>query len=98
MFDWQLSIWESWKRVRGHLPHAVLMQGPEGWGEFEFAQSAALSLLCEKPRADGLACGVCQACNWFRLGNHPDFRLVVPESMAAEPSEESAEPGKKRSD
>ena len=98
MFNWQSSIWESWKRMRGHLPHAVLMQGPEGWGEFEFAQSAALSLLCEKPRADGQTCGACEACNWFSLGNHPDFRLVVPESMVAEPSEESSEPGKKRSD
>jgi DNA polymerase-3 subunit delta' len=55
-------------------------------------------LLCEKPRPDRQACGTCHACKWFSQGNHPDFRLIVPESMAPEPREEGAEPAKKRSD
>src|SRR5882672_7682306 len=98
MFSWQSSPWKHWIKVREHLPHAVLIQSGDGWGELQFAQSAAQSLLCEKPRPGHLACGACQACNWFTAGNHPDFRLIVPESMAAEPPEEGAEPGKKRSD
>jgi len=80
------------------LPHAILIQSGEGLGEFEFAQACAQSLLCEKPQADRHACGTCHACNWFSLGNHPDFRLIVPESMAPESREESVEPAKKRSE
>jgi DNA polymerase-3 subunit delta' len=84
--------------MRVRLPHAILMQSGEGWGELEFAQAVAQSLLCEKPRADTRACGTCPACSWFALGNHPDFRLIVPESLAPESSEEGAETGKKRSE
>ena len=97
MFIWQKAAWTAWSKLRGRLPHAVLLQGGEGCGEFEFARTAAQSLLCERPKADAGPCGECQACAWFALGNHPDFRLVVPESLSGEP-EEGAEPGKKRSD
>jgi DNA polymerase-3 subunit delta' len=67
-------------------------------GEFEFAQACAQSLLCEKPGPDRRACGSCRACSWFLQGNHPDFRLIVPESMAPESREEAVEPAKKRSE
>ena len=97
MFKWQESAWSTWISLRDRLPHAILIQSGEGWGELEFGQAVGQSLLCENPRADRRACGVCQACSWFALGNHPDFRLIVPESLAPE-SEEGAEPGKKRSD
>jgi DNA polymerase-3 subunit delta' len=100
MFNWQEPIWKHWAPMLGRLPHAILMQSGEGCGELEFAQTVAQSLLCEKPRGDRRACGQCQACAWFGLGNHPDFRLIVPESLAPETVEEGAhaEPGKKRSD
>lgn len=97
MFKWQEPAWSAWMALRDRLPHAILIQSGEGWGEFEFGQVIAQSLLCERPGAARRACGTCQACNWFTLGNHPDFRLVVPESLAPEP-EESLEAGKKRSD
>src|SRR6266850_4759113 len=97
MFNWQEPAWATWTKVRGRLPHAVLIESGEGWGELEFAQAIARSLICENPKADTRACGVCKACGWFALGNHPDFRLIVPESLAPE-SEEGAESGKKRSD
>jgi len=80
------------------LSHAILIQSGEGLGEFEFAHACAQSLLCENPKPDRKACGTCHACNWFSQGNHPDFRLVVPESMAPESREEGAEPAKKRSE
>src|SRR5215467_10478227 len=98
MFKWQYKSWERWTQATRNLPHAVLVHGGDGWGELEFARALAQSLLCESPRPDRSACGRCPACGWFSLGNHPDFRLVVPESMAAEVEEEGAEPGKKKSD
>ena len=98
MFKWQEPSWKRWIPVRERLPHAILIQSGEGWGELEFAQSVAQSLLCEKPLADRRACGVCAACNWFSQGNHPDFRLIVPESLAPQTQEEGADQGKKRSE
>jgi len=98
IFKWQEQPWNAWAQLRERLPHAILIQSEEGLGEFEFAQACAQSLLCEKPRPDRQACGACSACNWFSQGNHPDFRLIVPESMAPESREEGAEPAKKRSE
>lgn len=97
MFKWQEPAWLAWIRLRDRLPHAILIQSGEGWGELEFGQAVSQSLLCEKPKPDRRACGSCQACRWFLQGNHPDFRLMVPESMAPE-AEEGGEPGKKRSE
>jgi DNA polymerase-3 subunit delta' len=47
--------------------------------------------LCESRSKDGLACGACPACTWFASGNHPDFRLIQPESLA--PAQDEAESG-----
>src|SRR2546426_413340 len=98
IFKWQEQPWKAWTRLRERLPHAILIQSGEGMGEFEFAQACAQSQLCERPQPDQRACGTCHACNWFSLGNHPDFRLIVPESMAPDSREEGAEPSKKRSE
>jgi len=98
IFEWQEQAWKAWTRLRERLPHAILIQSGEGMGEFEFGEACAQSLLCEKLQPDRRACGVCHACNWFSQGNHPDFRLIVPESMAPESREEGAEPAKKRSE
>src|SRR5690242_7766294 len=98
MFTWQKPAWKSWDTVRERLPHAILISSAEGWGELEFARAVAQSLLCEKPAEDRRACGACEGCRWFSLGNHPDFRLIVPEILSPESQEEGADPGKKRSD
>jgi len=98
IFNWQEQPWKAWTQLRERLPHAILIQSGEGLGEFEFAQACAQSLLCEDPQRGERPCGVCRACNWFSLGNHPDFRLIVPESMAPESREEGAEPAKKKSE
>ncbi len=98
IFEWQGQAWRTWTQLRARLPHAILIQSGEGLGEFEFAQACAQSLLCEKPQPDRQACGTCHACYWFSQGNHPDFRLIVPESMAPESREEGAEPVKKKSE
>ena len=98
IFEWQVQPWKAWTQLRERLAQAILIQSGEGLGEFEFAQACAQSLLCETPQPDRQACGACHACNWFSQGNHPDFRLVVPESMAPESREEGAEPAKKKSE
>jgi DNA polymerase-3 subunit delta' len=94
MYKWHDDAWKSWIQLRERLPHAVLIQGAEGQGEFEFGLAAAQSLLCEKPNGDGRGCGACPACHWFLQRNHPDFRLLVPESLAPESGVEGAEPAR----
>src|SRR5882762_8284435 len=98
IFEWQQQPWKEWTRLQERFPHAILIQSGEGLGEFEFARACAQSLLCEGPRPGERPCGSCRACGWFSLGNHPDFRLIVPESMAPEPREEGVEPAKKKSE
>jgi DNA polymerase-3 subunit delta' len=78
-------------RFRRQLPHAILIQAREGLGAEELARAFAQALLCESPREQGFACGRCLACNWFEQGNHPDFRLLQPDSMGAEPGEQAGE-------
>jgi DNA polymerase-3 subunit delta' len=40
--------------------------------------------LCEAQLPNGEPCGASAASNWFVQGNHPDYRIVVPEALAAE--------------
>ncbi len=68
---------------RGRMPHALLIHGNQGIGKVEFAKAIAQSLLCEA-NEDGIACGKCAACGWFRDGNHPDFRVLLPDILAEE--------------
>src|SRR5260370_35245425 len=98
IFKWQEQPWKDWTRLRERLPHAILIQSGEGLGEFEFAQACAQSLLCEGPQPVQRACGACLARNCFSLGNHPDFRLIVPDRMARDPREEGADPAKQPSE
>jgi DNA polymerase-3 subunit delta' len=95
MFYWLDPAWKAWGRLSQRLPHAVLVQAPEGCGAFEFAQMVASSLLCENPGAERKACGACLACRWFGQGSHPDFRLIVPESMTENPQSEGEESPRK---
>lgn len=84
--------------------HALLVHGPEGVGQLDFALGLAKAWLCEAPAAErdrGLACGRCAGCHLVDERSHPDLRLVVPEAMRAEaglPGDDSGsdEDGKKR--
>ena len=91
VFKWhEAALVELLKRA-GRLPHALLLKGPEGTGVAEFAVVLAQCLLCESPQTGGGACGQCSGCNWYRLGNHPDFRLVQPDSYADDDPEAETE-------
>ena len=68
------------------VPHALLIHGQRGIGKRLFGRRLARGLLCEsidatsQPRG---GCGVCAACVWFDQGNHPDFRRITTEVLAA---------------
>lgn len=86
------TTWAALLSRRAALPHALLLSGPRGIGKFALARHFAESLLCERPLPDALACGECPACSWLAQGNHPDFRLLQPESLEAL-AKEAAEAG-----
>jgi DNA polymerase-3 subunit delta' len=99
IFNWQMSAWKALAVHRSKLPHALLMVGRPGIGKSLLASSFAQALLCDTPAKHGLPCGTCQACNWFLQGNHPDFRILQPESMAPEAADEApAKKEKKKSE
>jgi DNA polymerase-3 subunit delta' len=66
--------------------HAVLLHGPQGVGQFEFALALARSWLCESQGA-GLpmapACGRCTSCHLIDAGSHPDLMVILPEALQA---------------
>ncbi len=88
---WNASLFRQLTADPEHMPHALLLHGPTGVGKLELATELARWALCQQPTEDG-ACGVCDACNWFNQGNHPDFRRVEP----VEPEgDDDASPAKK---
>lgn len=63
--------------------HAILVRGPGGVGEFEFALALAQGWLCE---ASDLApadrpCRRCASCKLFAAHSHPDLLVLVPEAL-----------------
>ena len=99
IFEWQMAAWFSLNAKRKQLPHALLVSVPAVLGKSGLADAFAQSLLCDRPKQDGLHCETCQACNWYAQGNHPDFRRLQPESMAPEAEDEPASrKEKKKSD
>jgi len=95
IYPWQTGDWERLQQLRSHWPHALLLHGQAGIGKLHFAQHLARGLLCEAPKPNSEPCGTCPACNWFVQGNHPDYRIVVPEALAGEAGPAGAEDGEK---
>jgi DNA polymerase-3 subunit delta' len=93
IYSWQDAIWQQLAAMRQRHHHALLLRGAKGIGKLDFAVQLSKSILCERPVAGGLACTSCSSCNWFDLGNHPDFRLLSPEQEVSE--DEEAIPAKK---
>ena len=73
---------------RGHLPHALSFEGPEGVGKFLAALRLVNGLLCE--RGPGAPCVAavgekpCGPCLRFRSGNHLDVHVVDPQALGIE--------------
>jgi len=82
VYPWHFRPFEALLTRAGRLPHALLLRGREGIGKLAFAEAVARALLCESPDEAGRACGKCVTCGWMEQGSHPDFRRLVPESVA----------------
>ncbi|MEH0165597.1 DNA polymerase III subunit delta' [Roseateles microcysteis] len=65
----------------GLRSHALLMQGPNGVGQFELAMELAAAWLCEASQGLAPACGQCASCKLLQSRTHPDFQLLVPEAL-----------------
>lgn len=67
-------------RLLGQRGHAWLLQGPSGLGQYELGLALAQAWLCEAPTATG-ACGVCSSCHLVGSHAHPDFVVLMPETV-----------------
>jgi len=59
------------------LSHALIIEGPSGYGGLPIALSMAEHILC-LANNDGKACGVCKSCNQVSGLVHPDLHLAYP--------------------
>ena len=63
--------------IRGPVPHAVLLVGPDGIGKTTLALDLAAGLLCTaEPSAR--PCRACRACRLVANGDHPDLHRLAP--------------------
>jgi DNA polymerase-3 subunit delta' len=73
---------------------SILVYGPSGIGERPFAMALAARWLCEaSPDAAPRPCMRCASCRLVEAGNHPDLRIIEPESMAAEGEDADGDEG-----
>ena len=79
IYSWQQGSWDTLSQGRrnNHMPHALLLAGPEFCGKYDFARALAKSLLCEKRDVNTqAACNDCKSCSLFEADSHPDFSTV----------------------
>jgi DNA polymerase-3 subunit delta' len=60
--------------------HLLLVHGPAGVGQFEFALALAQAWLCEGPHEER-ACGHCASCRLVLAHSHPDLLVLLPEAQ-----------------
>jgi DNA polymerase-3 subunit delta' len=89
LLPWQADAARSMLSHRASFPHALLVHGARGIGKHALALSLAQGLLCESPRADGLACGTCVGCRLAVAGQHPDLMRI--ELLVIDPEEDTIE-------
>lgn len=60
------------------LPHAMVLEGPEGIGKLSMARAFAQYIQCENPDRNGDACGQCRSCRLHQSMNHVDTHYSFP--------------------
>jgi DNA polymerase-3 subunit delta' len=63
--------------IRGPVPHAVLVVGPDGVGKTTLALDLAAGLLCTA-EVSAPPCRACRACRLVEHGSHPDVHGLEP--------------------
>lgn len=77
IYPWQQMDWQRLLKQSGMLAHAWLFYGNKYIGKSVFVMAYAKTLLCENSQgATRSACGHCQSCLLFAVGNHPDFYVI----------------------
>ena len=81
LLPWQLDLWTQLNdyKKQNRVPQALLINGAKGIGKLNLAELFAMSLLCQKPGSDGLACGNCKPCFLLTADSHPDLIKIYPE-------------------
>jgi DNA polymerase-3 subunit delta' len=76
---------------RDRVSHAYLFLGPEGVGKNTAAMLLAQALNCEQLPAPGEAghpglrpCGACDSCRRIAADNHPDVRVLTPQTRSGQ--------------
>jgi DNA polymerase III delta' subunit len=64
--------------VGARLPHALLLDGPDGSGKMTFAREIAAALNCLNKEKEHypLPCGMCESCRKIRSDSFPDVRIL----------------------
>lgn len=62
----------------GHIPHALLLEGPRGAGKFSLARALTQYIHCTDRTPEGDSCGHCPACLQHRAANHIDTFYSFP--------------------
>lgn len=60
------------------LPHALLLEGPEGIGKLSLARAFVQYLHCQSRTPNGEPCGKCPACRQHESFNHVDTSFIYP--------------------
>lgn len=81
LLPWHRAQWQllSAYMRQQRIPQALMIDGKEGLGKMQLANSFAHTLLCVARREDGLFCGQCHRCHLFQAGTHPDLLRLEPE-------------------
>lgn len=75
-----------------HIPHAILIGGPEGIGKMRVARAFTSYMYCEDRTPDGDSCGKCPACLQNKHHNNPDVHFVFPRIGASSKSTDTFMP------
>ena len=81
IYPWQTAQWQQFKQQlnQQRLPHAILMSGVEGLGQFALAEHMVAAVLCENFTEHH--CGQCHSCQLLAAGTHPEHSVIKPEEV-----------------
>ena len=98
-YPWIAPVLDKLPRSAATLPRALLLTGRPGLGKRATALFLAQSLLCETQREGLKPCRTCSSCLLFKVGNHPDLRMLEvgqeEEGSTADALDEQAAPARK---